>query len=161
MLLQARVLGPSHPNTPFHPGHLPAVGWAYIIFDVSIDFIAIFLSCALHCCVGFTSSLYRTLVRDALYASTRPLLEQRLTRARRQLLICVHCSVVYFWPFLSCKMLENGYFIVMVCFTSVFPVVYAHRWDRSICTNGGREEMTMTQNGPHNINNSSVADQNT
>ena len=42
MLLQARVLGTLPPNTPFHPGHLPAVGWADIIFDVSIDFIALF-----------------------------------------------------------------------------------------------------------------------
>ena len=40
--MQARVLGTLPPNTPFHPGHLPAVGWAYIIFDVSIDFIALF-----------------------------------------------------------------------------------------------------------------------
>ena len=118
LLLQARVRVTLPPNTPFHPGHLPAVGWAYIIFDVSIDFIALFSSCALHCCLGFTSSLYRTLVRDALYASTRPLLEQRLTRARRQLLFRVHCSAVYLWPFLSCKMLENCSLSLMLWYTS-------------------------------------------
>ena len=42
LLLQVRVRVTLPPNTPFHPGHLPAVGWAYIFFDVSIDFIAIF-----------------------------------------------------------------------------------------------------------------------
>ena len=89
------------------PPYIVSAG-AYIIFDVSIDFIVLFLSFALHCCLGFAPSLYRTLVRDALYASSRPLLEQRLTRARRQLLICGHCSVVYLWPFLSCKTVKNG-----------------------------------------------------
>ena len=101
-----------------HPPTLQYIMGAYIIFDVSIDFIALFSSCALHCCFGFTSSLYRTLVRDALYASTRPLLEERLTRARRQLLFRVHCSVVYLWPFLSCKMLENGSLSLMLWYTS-------------------------------------------
>ena len=32
LLMQARVRVTLPPNTPFHPGHLPAVGWAYIIF---------------------------------------------------------------------------------------------------------------------------------
>ena len=40
--LQARCRVTLPPNNPFHPGHLPAVGWAYIIFYVSIDFIALF-----------------------------------------------------------------------------------------------------------------------
>ena len=31
LLLQARVRLTFPPKTPFHPGHLPAVGWAYII----------------------------------------------------------------------------------------------------------------------------------
>ena len=49
LLLQAMVRVTLPPNTPFHPGHQPAVGWAYIILDVSIDFIALFLSFAQHC----------------------------------------------------------------------------------------------------------------
>ena len=105
LLIQARVRVTLPPNTPFHPGHLPAVGWAYIIFDVSIDFIALFcLSFALHGCFGPTSSLYRTLVRDALYASSRPLsgtAAYESPAAATDLRALLWC--VYFWPFLSCK----------------------------------------------------------
>ena len=100
------------------PSTHPTLGLPHL-FDVSIDFIVFIMKprCSL-LPSWFSATLVRTLVRGALYASTRPLLEERLTRARRQLLFRVHCSVVYLWPFLSCKMLENGSLSLMLWYTS-------------------------------------------
>ena len=117
---------PAFKGPPAHPAFpLPGLT-SFLMFRSTSSLF--FPSFAFHCCFGFTLSLYWILVRDALYASTRPLLEQRLTRARRQLLIRVHCSRVYHGPFLSCKMLENGYSMHSML-RSIWSELYAHMFD--------------------------------
>ena len=92
-------------QNPFHPGHLPTVGWAYIIiccFDRLYRFFLGLRDSLLLFLVP--TALYRLLVRGALYASTRPLLGQRHSASSWQLLFRSRRSVVYLWPFAVEKM---------------------------------------------------------